>query len=1241
MESPQPLRKSAAVVLDTLINEFFTGSNDESQISAFVSKATESLSLETLRSATASKLEDTRAELVSSINRDYEAFVRLSSALEETDAAVLELRPPVAKAEAAFSDLSKELLQRSAAAESRSLKKRIAQSASAAIGGLLTARESFREAERDADAAEKAMTRYSAFLSGIPDSVATTTTTTSSTTSTPLSLPSSSSTSSVIEIDAMAEAIISGRTNSSSSSSSGNDSLEDLVMMISLLDEEENQGKKEHKTTALSSNSSQSSLLEIASQSLLSASIRVSSATETLISANRLAVIARTLSSSISSQNGINDSSNSTSLSLSTSSSSTAISTSVSETSSLSTPVTEQRHFSALSRSIKALIVSRLVPLIKDITSACLRSSSTSTMMMSTPSLNLNLSPLALHACLLSSSLLGDIGLKAAEDAIISTYTNPLLDTLLSQSRLDEGGGRGGFKGVTRVFKSLEAELGLPSSSSSETSSSSSTTTTAGSQAQVLKRLIDASARVPNFDVISRCFWAPIVARLVSLPAFFSPAIPSTFHANFSACQSLYKSTKAACATIVLDKSPHLLAKTAEETDQDHEDKEEENIELRLIQVVERKSLLTSFGDLIANLDAVVVDGASQSQSSQSVQNQSSTGGTSAVLIMSSPDNQKTQAFSSAAESLSRHSSTTSLAAMWRPKMSLYSQIRSAELSQRIESALKSPGSRLALQVYPLSSALILGETLTLAPTTTASSSTVVTPLPLPLVSDWTTENVSKLIDILSPLHSVPSTVNGGRHALRLLSSVSTWAALTSVWAPGVYLDGILGATILQSLQVLNRYAVWLASGAVILSQRSGNTDLVTRLSSSSSSSSSSTQQDASSTFMVQPSSSNTVVSDLPALSPVITRLLTPAAISAAIAAAATAAAASTSTIATPPQSSSSSSLSLSSSSLSLIYSDLTLWAETFAIVSPTAALQQQQQLTHVTGTEALLSAARDALVLSDCAMLLICSRVLNAAKVPVSIIKYTIKELTEQASCAENHTTSVALSTVQAATGSAAALRSLIPYVLASIHSSFLKQNASVCQLVKGVPAALRMSSSSSQTRSASPYVSSLLRPIIQLLSSGGTAMASSSSSDPLYSHLPKFSAGVVAAILSDYAASLSSVLESLQKTEASLQWLKTSSSSLSASGISNSGATLGATGSGIVSDASAVGTQLAIDVTALGRAIADAPLGPILGLQWDARANKGVGSLSPLGEDDEGEESRLVRSQFLRLELLVRPFN
>ena len=157
---------------------------------------------------------------------------------------------------------------------------------------------------------------------------------------------------------------------------------------------------------------------------------------------------------------------------------------------------------------------------------------------------------------------------------------------------------------------------------------------------------------------------------------------------------------------------------------------------------------------------------------------------------------------------------------------------------------------------------------------------------------------------------------------------------------------------------------------------------------------------------------------------------------------------------------------------------------------------------------------------------------------------------------------------------------------------------------------------------------------------------MASSSSSDPLYSHLPKFSAGVVAAILSDYAASLSSVLESLQKTEASLQWLKTSSSSLSASGISNSGATLGASGSGVggagqVSDASAVGTQLAIDVTALGRAIADAPLGPILGLQWDARANKGVGSLSPLGEEDEGEESRLVRSQFLRLELLVRPFN
>jgi hypothetical protein len=116
-------------------------------------------------------------------------------------------------------------------------------------------------------------------------------------------------------------------------------------------------------------------------------------------------------------------------------------------------------------------------------------------------------------------------------------------------------------------------------------------------------------------------------------------------------------------------------------------------------------------------------------------------------------------------------------------------------------------------------------------------------------------------------------------------------------------------------------------------------------------------------------------------------------------------------------------------------------------------------------------------------------------------------------------------------------------------------------------------------------------------------------------------------------------------------LQWLKTSSSSLSASGVSStlsssstssSSAAFGGAVSGAVSDASSVGTQLSIDVNALGRAIADAPLGSILGLKWDAQANKGAGSLSPLGSDEEeGDEARLVRSQFLRLELLVRPFN
>jgi hypothetical protein len=63
------------------------------------------LDLEALRLAAASRLASTRGELVASINRDYAAFVRLSQALETTDASVLALRPPVARAAGALAAL--------------------------------------------------------------------------------------------------------------------------------------------------------------------------------------------------------------------------------------------------------------------------------------------------------------------------------------------------------------------------------------------------------------------------------------------------------------------------------------------------------------------------------------------------------------------------------------------------------------------------------------------------------------------------------------------------------------------------------------------------------------------------------------------------------------------------------------------------------------------------------------------------------------------------------------------------------------------------------------------------------------------------------------------------------------------------------------------------------------------------------------------------------------------------------
>ena len=1139
--SPLPIRRSANAVLDSLMNDFFNNNSSENQefdLSAFVSKATESLSLESLRSATALKLEDTRAELVSSINRDYEAFVRLSSALEETDVAVLELRPPVAKAELAYKELSEALLQRNASIETRTLKKRIALCAETAINGLLCAREFYKEAEKDVERGTKFL---QFFTTSITSDVINTSTN---------SIKSMSSLSINNDIDTLAKTLLYKTDDVNSVDTLSN--LETLIKIVSLDEDDQpptsssSSSNHYHHQSVSKSKENLYESLDTASKHLLTASSRIAKACEFLIASNRLAISARTLN------------------------------VDKEYSSSQQILIIEQRHFSALSRTLKSFILSRLIPLIKELTTTCVRAVLLSPSTTSSSSSISSKVSISLHACLLSASLLGEDGFKAIEESITASYTNPLLDSLLSQTRLDEGGGRGSFKGVGKAFKALETEI-----------SNTQTQNTSSSSIPFLNILINASEGVPGLEIISRCFWAPIVSRLVALPAFFSPAIPSTFHSNFTSCQALFKVIRQACIHLKVEPS---ICEIDLQNDIGNmiENCHDELCEERLIEVVERKRLFKGLGDLILALDSVVdVDSTlvNDLSSSKSIHSLS-------------------KIFKNAAEALSAHISTSSLAALWRPKMILYSQIRSAELSQRIESALKSPGARLILQSLPLSSLSILGDL-------SSSNSS------LPLVTDWTLEKVSRLIDVISPLHSVPSSINGGRHTLRLASSANTWVALTSVWSPTVFLDAILGATILQSLQVLNRYTGWLACGAAILAQRSGNAELVTRLSSSSSS------VDVSSLSASLTSSTNSMI-DLPNLSTVITRLISQQSVVSALV-----------------SSQSSTSNASTSTSASLLYADLSLWAESFAIVSPTGALLQQQQLTHVTGIEALFTAARDALIISDCAMHLICSRALNIAKVPTNITIQTLLDIEKSS----DPSITMALSIIQSVTGSTASLRSIVPYILASIHSALLKQNAAVCQMVKGVPATLRMSTTSTQTstRTASPYVVSLLRPLIQLLSSGGVVTSSLNSSlDPLSSYLPRFVTGVVTSIVSDYAASVSSVLESLQKTEASLQWLKTSSSTLASSSSSNTtSSTISSTSTTMATtDASTVGTQLAIDINSLGKTIADAPLGLFLGLQWDIKANKGVGSLSPLGNEEESEEARSVRSQFLRLELLVRPF-
>jgi hypothetical protein len=872
-----------------------------------------------------------------------------------------------------------------------------------------------------------------------------------------------------------------------------------------------------------------------------------------------------------------------------------AAASSTSSSSSASSTPLPATHVAAVAREARAAVATFL-GLLRETTVL-----STRAVVASAPPSTPDASVSPLHLCLLAGSAVGGEGVAAVSESVAAAYTQPLLDTFLTPTRFHDGS-RGSFRGVQKAFDALAVALGLGNSATPLVGGGD-----AGNEAPSagggLRALLAASAGVPGLDLLSSAVWAPVVARITAggaaaasssspSPApFLSPAIPQVFHANYTVTSAFFRRLREAGADVAL-----VAADPA-----------------------------TDAGLVLARLTGSALTSSSSPSSS-----------------LPAPTVPAT-----AAESLAAHAATKALAAAWRPKFAVYAQLRGAELSQRVEQALRAKVQPPPPQPQPSSGAAAGGAIVALSLHDVTGLQDAA-PL-LAVLREHFPEGTAGPRFLLGADVSPPSSFS-----FRLPATAGVWSALAALWAPTSFLPPLLPATLAQGIALLNRYGAWVGAGAALLARKHGADGIVSALAT------------AAGAGAAKGAAAGQLLGDtgflrLPVLPPVFTRLLSGAAIHAAVAGSAAVVSAPTPAGAggafppLPPTG--------AGSAHAMAHPDLLAWLDVVGVASggsssPLVAPPQTSAAPSIlqsgggaAGAETILAAARDALVLADAATLLLCSKALGASS------GRTGGGGDGGGGGGSDPAGQRAL--VAAVARAAAGLRALAPYAAAAAQACLLKQCTSVCGAIRTVPSALRIGGAGGGgaggggggggaarplPRSPSPYVASLLRPLRTAVAAvlpvdAGAATPSpgvDAPRHPFEALVALVCAGVIVGVLGEAAAVVAAVKEDVERTDASLQWLK------------QSGGAGGGAAGGPITDADRITLQLALDVKAVGREVGEGggggeggtaaaaqPLGAVLGLRWTEGA--GGGALGIAGVGLPGEAADGVVAAFRRVAALV----
>jgi hypothetical protein len=160
-----------------------------------------------------------------------------------------------------------------------------------------------------------------------------------------------------------------------------------------------------------------------------------------------------------------------------------------------------------------------------------------------------------LYLCLDAWAVCGRVG--EGEGACVARVVKPLLGRLLAQGRLDEGGARGSYKGVHRVLEDYLSEAVAAGDWLRVASGAGGGAGDDGSGIPAppppggLAGVLIAAAYAPGFSPVAGLLWAPLVDHIASaLPSFFSPANPSVFHGNYGALSAFFSRLRVAAGAL-------------------------------------------------------------------------------------------------------------------------------------------------------------------------------------------------------------------------------------------------------------------------------------------------------------------------------------------------------------------------------------------------------------------------------------------------------------------------------------------------------------------------------------------------------------------------------------------------------------------------------------------------------------------------------------------------------------------